>query len=53
MVIEGVLSFIPFEGLLLAVTVEWGLFSQPPGNTDVLVEAQQSKDLSVTSFLSC
>lgn len=39
MVIEGVLSSIPFEDLLLAVTVEPGLFSQPPGNTDMQVEA--------------
>lgn len=51
MMIEGVLSSIPFEGLLLAVTVEPGLFPQPPGNTDMQAEAQQSKDLSVTSFL--
>lgn len=52
MVIEGVLSSIPFEGLLLAVTVEPGPFPQTPGNRDMQVEAQHSKDLSVTSFLS-
>lgn len=52
-VIDGRLSSIPFEGLFLAVTVEPGLFSQPPGNTDMQIEAQQSKDLSVISSLSC